>query len=89
MGSAVGVAITTSVLNNYVRHHLKGFLTEVQIDELLLKTQSIGGFEEGVRGEIREVFVGAYNVQLRIVSGICAVQVLSVGLMWRRRNVVV
>jgi hypothetical protein len=89
MGSAVGVAITTSVLNNYVKDHLKGFLSAEKIRELLLKTQMIGDFDPVVGNEIRGVFVKGYNVQLRIVVGICVAQVLSVGLMWRRKNVVV
>ena len=89
MGSAVGVALTTSVFNNYVKHHLAGFLNPKQIQELLQVTQTIENFDPMVQNDIKEVFLRGYNIQLRIVAGICGAQLVSTALICKRKNVIV
>ena len=89
LGSSVGVAITSSVLNNYLKHHLASFLDPDQITKLLQTSQTIKSYTPAVQEQIRHVFVHGYNIQFRILVGVAAVNLMSCAMMWRRKNITI
>jgi hypothetical protein len=89
MGSAIGLAVATSVLNAYLRTHLSPTLTPLELSLLLQNTQTLHSLSLDKQKLIRKVFAQGYNLQFRIATGVAGVQFLATALIWRRKNVVV
>ena len=89
MGAAVGLAITTTVLNSYVRSRLSAFLSQEEIGALLETSAMLSSFPLDVQQRIRSVFGHGYNIQMRILIGLAAAQLPASLVMWQRKQIVV
>ena len=89
MGAAVGLAITTTVLNSYVRSRLSGFLSRKEIELLLETSASVSSLPMEVQHSIRSVFGHGYNIQMRILIGLAAAQLPASAVMWQKKQIVV
>lgn len=89
MGGAIGLAITSSVLNSYVKHHLSEFLTPAELSRLLQASGKVGTLRPEIQDMARRVFDHGYNLQMKIVIGCSAGQLLGIAIMWKRKNVTV
>jgi hypothetical protein len=89
MGGAIGLAITTSVLNGFIRSHLSKVLSIDDIVALLQTSQTLENFDPIVQAQIRQVFAAGYTLQIKIVIGFAAGQILASAIMWQKKNIIV
>jgi hypothetical protein len=89
MGGAMGLASTSSVLNNYGKHHLSEFLTPAELSTLLQASERVGTLRQEIQDMVRRVFNHGYNLQMKIVIGCSAGQLLGIAVVWKKKNVTV
>ena len=89
MGGAIGLAIVTTVINGYIRNHLKGILPPDQIGSLLQTTEAFTALPPAVAETVKSVFARGYNLQMQIMIGFSAVQIPVTFIMWQRPQILV
>jgi hypothetical protein len=85
LGGTIGLAISTVVLNSYVKSALATQLSGEQIAAISQSLLEIGKLTEGERLFVRSTFAEGYNRQTRITLVFSAVVVLSCAVMVERR----
>ncbi|KAH7131785.1 MFS multidrug transporter-like protein [Dendryphion nanum] len=85
LGSAVGLAIVTSVFNNYVGSHLPQLNLR---DPAAAIAPSHSQLPLETQYQIRKILSGGYNRQMLTLCALGAAQVPAALLMWRREQVV-
>lgn len=89
MGGVIGLAIVTSVLNNYIRSHLAQVLSADQINVLLRTTDAFAALPPEVKESVRIIFARGYDLQLQVMIGFSAAQLPASLLMWKKKQIVV
>jgi hypothetical protein len=89
MGGAIGLAIVTTVMNQYIQTHLSGILTLEQLHELLRSTRGFEDLPPGAIEVVKKVFAGAFNLQMRILIGTSAAQIPLSLLLWQKKQIIV
>ncbi len=89
MGGAIGLAIVTNVMNTYTKFHLGAILSPTQINDLLQTTRTLATLPSELAGPTKTVFANGYNLQMRIMIGFSAAQLLMTLLMWQKKQVLV
>ena len=89
MGGVIGLAIVTTVQNGFVRSRLSQSLAKEQIDQLLKSADAIALFTPEAQIGIRSVFANSYNIQMKILAGFAAAQILATFIMWQKKQIVV
>lgn len=86
MGSAMGVAIVTSVFNYYVGHQL----TQLGISDELTTAfaPNRGPLPPNLQEDIRGILTEGYNRQMLILCAFGAAQVPVALLFWKRKQIV-
>jgi len=87
MGSALGLAVAMSVVNTYVKNTLDFILSPSQIASLLKNLEIVKTLNTQDQERVRIVFGKAFRIENHIVVGVAALQVLAVGLMWRKKQI--
>jgi hypothetical protein len=83
-GGALGLSIASTVLNNYLSDHL----TSGPVDTLLADpVTALKMLPEAAREQALETFAEGYGLNVKIMAGFSAAQILSVALMWRSPQV--
>jgi hypothetical protein len=85
LGGTIGLAISTVVLNSYVKTTL---LAELSVQEVAAISQSLsalGDLSEAQQLFVRRVFAEGYNRQTRITAVFSGMVVLTALLMWERK----
>lgn len=88
LGSAIGLAIVTAAFNGLVRDHLDGFLPSSEVDNLLTSPGNISAYSDAMQGTIRDAFGDGYNLQLKILAGLAALQIPAALMIWKRNQIV-
>lgn len=88
MGGALGLAITTSVLNSYVSSHLSHFLTPAQVNSLLQISAALADLKPELQLLVKSVFAEGYNIQMKILCGLAAAQIPGSLIMWQKEQIV-
>ena len=86
-GGALGLAIASNVLNNYLTSHLTGLLGAQELSVLLQSTASIGVLPPEVQSRVLAAFSEGYNLQMKIMTGFAGAQLLTVGMLWRKNQI--
>lgn len=87
LGSALGIAIATTILHSHLKAELGGLLAEAQLDGVLESTRNINDLSSVAQVQIRRAFGEAYNLQMKAAGGFSIAQLLSVLLMWKKEQV--
>ncbi|KAG9201297.1 hypothetical protein G6514_005845 [Epicoccum nigrum] len=87
MGGAIGLSIVNSVMHGMLRSGLAPILTPLQLDEVLDSAQYIAGFPPRVREQVLLKFSDSYNVQMRILAGLAAGQIIGTLIMWQKKQI--
>jgi len=87
LGSAIGLAIAMSVLNSNLSASLGSALLPSQITSLLQDFDLLNTFNPNLQEEIRSIFGTGFRLENRIIIAIAGVQVLAVGLMWKKQQI--
>lgn len=86
MGSAFGLAITTSIFNGYIRSRLASLgLTDLSKS---LAPAQIAALPLDVQVTVRTILSEAYNHQMLALAVLAAAEVPAALLMWRRMQIV-
>ncbi|KAF4636426.1 hypothetical protein G7Y89_g1666 [Cudoniella acicularis] len=86
-GGAIGLAITSSVMSNYLTSHLEGVVSAEQFKTLLQSTAAIRTFPADIQLKVLAVFSEGYRVQMQILIGFAGAQILAVGMLWRKPQI--
>ena len=83
-GGVVGLAVATNALNSLINSRLSSVLTADQLASLLESVQTVATLPPSLQGTVRSAFADGYNLQMRIMIGFSAAQVLALALMLER-----
>ncbi|KAI0405659.1 putative efflux pump antibiotic resistance protein [Xylaria palmicola] len=86
LGGAIGVAITSAYMNSYLKSSLADILSPDMLDAVLQDTSVIMGLNSELQQDVKQIFAYGYATQIRILIGFTAVQLLSISLLWQRRQ---
>lgn len=84
LGGVIGLSITSSVMNEYLKTHLATILSSDALAALLQRTEILAKFAPDVQEKVIEVFAQGYDLQYKIITGFAAAQFLAVMLMWKK-----
>ncbi|KUJ10779.1 MFS general substrate transporter [Mollisia scopiformis] len=85
LGGAIGLAVTTTALNSYVKSKLSSILNPDDLSALLQSVQVIEVLPAELQAMTRPIFSEAYDLQMHIMIGFSAAQVLVAAAMWERK----
>ena len=88
LGSALGLAIVTAAFNSLVRGKLEDILQPSQVDDLLRSPAIVESFPKDLQGTILAAFGEGYNLQLKVLAGIAALQIPSALLIWKTPQII-
>lgn len=89
LGGAIGLAVVTSVMNEFLKSKLLGYLSSEQLDQVVRSATIIQELPASLQGVTRSQFGRAYNEQMKIVMGLAIAQVLGTLLMWKKKKATV
>jgi hypothetical protein len=87
MGSAIGLSIVNTVMHSVLRSRLILILTTEQLDKVLDSAQAIVGLPAAVREEVVLKFAEGYNIQMKILAGLAAGQIIGTLVMWKKKQI--
>lgn len=85
LGGVLGLSITTTAFNNYLKTHLSVF-DSLSTSDMLKAVQSAHSFPADVQHEIVLALAEAYNLQMKILIGFSALQIFVIAMIWRKGN---
>jgi len=86
LGGAIGLAITTSILNSAIRSRLSMTLSPDVVDQILRSTNVIDTLPKALQQSTREVFASEYDTQMKVVIGFTVAEFLGTLLIWRKKS---
>jgi hypothetical protein len=86
LGGAIGLAIAANVMNSWLKSHLSQTLTPSQLAALLESTDTLAALPASVQNIVRLVFAQGYTLQMKIVTGVAALQFPAILMMWKRKQ---
>ena len=89
LGGALGLAIASATMENYLRQQLPALVAPEQLQLILKNTAVIKTLPADVRSAVLEVFADGYTLQMKVTAGISALQVLAVGMIWNNPQIYV
>lgn len=79
----MGLSITTTAFNNYLKTHLSIF-DGLSTSDMLKAVQNARDFTPDVAHQIVVALAEAYNLQMKILIGFSALQIFVIGMIWRK-----
>ncbi|MCJ1349214.1 hypothetical protein MMC31_007450 [Peltigera leucophlebia] len=86
LGGAIGLGICTNILASKVKTDLSPVLSSEQLKAILLSFQLIEALGPAAQATVRTVYAEGYNLQMRVLIGISAAEVLATLMMWERKQ---
>lgn len=87
MGGVIGLAIVTTAFNGLVKSRLGRFLSTEQINDLLEFANSSLSYPADTQDRFRIIFAEGYSLQMKIMTGFAAAQLLSTLFIWQSKQV--
>jgi hypothetical protein len=88
-GAALGLAISTNVMNDYAKRHLQHLLPPDQLLLVLQSTEAITRLPADVRPGVKEVLISSFNQRIRVLIGFAALQFFVLGMLWRTPQIAI
>ncbi|KAG8162130.1 hypothetical protein KVR01_007895 [Diaporthe batatas] len=85
MGSAVGLAIATSVFNGYTFSRLAGLGINSSLEDIITGQELL---PVALRNEARHILSEGYNRQMLVLCAFSAAQIPTALLLWKRKHIV-
>jgi hypothetical protein len=79
----LGLAVASTVWNNYVGIRLQHLLPSDQLSLVLKSTAALSLLPESLRHEVTEILVHSYNQRMRVLIGFTAAQFLALAMLWK------
>ncbi|KAJ5267627.1 hypothetical protein N7478_010435 [Penicillium angulare] len=86
LGGAIGLAISSNILNGRLAHHLKGILSPHTLHFVLENSNFMEGLSPTVQDAVKQVFADSYSTQLKVMIGFAAAQLPAVLLLIKSRR---
>ena len=86
-GGALGLAIASSVMNSHLTSLLRDTIGPDRLSEVLQSITATKQFPPQMQVEVLRAFASGYNLQMKIMAGFAGLQVLVVGLLWRKTQI--
>lgn len=86
-GGALGLAVASNVMNSHLTSSLSRSIGAERLSEVLQSTAATKDFPPQVQKQVLEAFASGYNLQMKIMTGFAGLQVLGVGLLWRKKQI--
>ncbi|KAG9238583.1 MFS multidrug transporter-like protein [Amylocarpus encephaloides] len=87
LGSAIGLSMAQSLMNSQLKSKLTSLLTSQELARLLQTTTAVKTFSPELRARVIEVFSDAYGLQIKVITGFAAAELLAVMLIMKRRQI--
>lgn len=84
LGGSVAIAICANVLNNMVEPSLRTALLPNQLADLLKSVQTLESLPLSSQDVVRQVYTGAYQKQLRILTAFSGAAVVAAFMLWEK-----
>ncbi len=85
LGGTIGLAISTVVLNSYVKTSLLAERTTQEVAAISQSLSALGSLSEEQQLFVTRVFAEGYNRQTRITAVFSGLVMLTASLMWERK----
>lgn len=82
LGGALGLAIGSGIANNHLESKLRGLIGSQDLSRLIDSLQSSGNFTVAERAYIKEAFAQSFSLEVKMMIGFAAAQVLAIALLW-------
>ncbi|KAI0156816.1 drug resistance transporter [Xylariaceae sp. FL1272] len=89
LGSSVVISISTAVGNSIVKGRLSGVLTNEQIQGIFVSSANINLLPPEQQKTVRRQFVDSFNVEFRIVLGFAVASLLTIALLWKKKQILI
>lgn len=80
LGGAIGISITTNVLNGYTTGRLEKVLSPEMMEAIKGSAEAVGGFEESVQRAVRDVYAKGFEWQVVATTAFGGVGIMMLGL---------
>ena len=84
MGGAIRLSIINTVMHSLLRSRLSPILTPAQLEKVLGSAQAVAGLPAAMRKEVVLEFSKGYNVQMKLLAGLAARQIIGTFVMWKK-----
>lgn len=86
-GGALGIAIATTVMNSTLTSRLTHTIGPERLAAVLQNTAAMREFPTEMRKSVLHAFADGYNLQMKILTGLAGVQLVAVGMLWRKKQI--
>lgn len=86
LGGAIGLAISSNILNGRLAHHLRGILKPHTLHFVLENSTFMEGLAPPIQDAVKQVFADSYSTQLKVMIGFAAAQLPAVLLLIKSRR---
>ena len=74
-------------MNSHLTSSLSGSIGAERLPSVLQSIAAIKGFPPNVQLQVLKAFASGYNLQMKIMTGFAGLQVLAVGMIWRKDQI--
>ena len=74
-------------MNSHLTSRLSSSIGPERLSEVLQSITATNTFPPLVQEQVLKAFASGYNLQMKIITGFAGLQVLVVGLLWRRNQI--
>ncbi|KAI0109798.1 drug resistance transporter EmrB/QacA subfamily [Daldinia grandis] len=85
LGGTIGLAISSTVLNNHLSSALPALLNPADIKQILDSVQYINALPDASRDAVRQIFADGFNSQLRVMMYFSAAVWVFAVTLWERK----
>lgn len=85
LGGAIGLGAASCIFNSLIKARLSPILSSKQLGAVLDSTRSIELLPANLQQQTANVFAEGYNLQMRVMIGVSAAEVLATALMWEKK----
>ncbi|KAI1409179.1 putative multidrug resistance protein fnx1 [Hypoxylon sp. FL1857] len=89
IGTAIMIAISTSVFNSYVRPELFSLSGLTDTNPIAALEQGLGNLPLDTQSQIRLILAKGYNRQMLVLCASAAAQIPSALLLWKRKQILI
>ncbi|KAF2706214.1 MFS multidrug transporter-like protein [Pleomassaria siparia CBS 279.74] len=87
MGGAIGLSIVNTAMHGLLRSRLSPILKGAQLDQVLNSAQAIAALPVAMRKEVLLKYSEGYNLQMMILAGLAAGQIIGTLVMWQKKQI--
>lgn len=86
LGGLIGLSIASSVMNSYLKTHLKEILSPDALVALLKSPKVLATFGPDMQKKVIEVFAKSYDLQYTLMIAFAAAQFPAAMMMWKKKE---